>query len=309
MPRRNRGHAVSRPNLPLITLNHGAWQAELIDPRPDPNLLGARFVHGGWVLRLLRNGRDICGKVDLGWHPYDGFGLPETFESGLAWHLTGDGEEFMRPGAGRIRRQGGEAGEEHADTRLSTVLTWQIESGPDWAVFRTEDSIRLPQRNRITYQLERRISLQDDGLVSSTTFTLHANMQRYLPLAWYAHPFFAQKNVQGTGYELPAAARLMPAPKLFPGMRSMGTAVRGEDGLWRPEPPGARAVFAGLWGCREPSRVHLDGGGILEMSLDVPLDHIVLWAGEHGSSLETKIARTWVHGEQANWTVRYRWVD
>ncbi len=299
---------MSRPNLPLITLSRGAWQAELFDPRPDPMALGARFVHGGWVRRLLRDGRDLCGKVDVGWHPFDGFGLPETFESGLAWHLAAVGEEFLRPGAGRLRRTGGEAGEDHADARLSTVLEWQIEVGPDWAIFRTEDSVRLPQRNRIAYQLERRISLQDDGLVSSTTFSLQANAQRYLPLAWYAHPFFAQRSLSSTAYALPAAAKLMPAPKFFPGMPKMGTAVRGEDGLWRPEAPIGRAVFSGLWGSREPTLVHLEGSGVLEVSLDAPLDHIVLWANESASSLEPKIARTWLHGEQSTWSIRYRWV-
>lgn len=299
---------MSRPNLPLINLSHGAWKAEVFDPRPGPDMLGARFIHGGWVRSLVRDGRELCGKVDLGWHRYDGFGLPETFESGLAWHLAGDGEEFLRPGCGRIIKRGGEAGEEHADAPLSTVLDWEVESGPDWAEFRTEDSLRLPGRNRIAYRLVRRVELRADGLRSSTTFALQAPMQRYLPLAWYAHPFFAQRSLQGTAYALPSAARLMAAPKPFPGMRKLGTAVQGDDGLWRPEPPVARAVFAGLWGSREPSRVHLDGGGVLEVAVDAPLDHIVLWAGENGSSIEPKISRTWVHGEETTWGIGYRWV-
>jgi hypothetical protein len=299
---------VSNPNLPLIILRRGPWQAELFDPRPAPALLGARFVHGGWIRRLLRDGRDLTGRAAPGWHAYDALGIPETFESGLGWHLVRDGEEFLRPGAGRLIRRGDEAGEEHADAQLSATLDWEIESGPDSAVFRTADTLRRPMRNRIGYQLERRVQLQDDGLVSTTTFTLHAGSQRFVPISWYAHPFFAQRSAQGTGFALPATAQLMPTHKGFAFFRSPGSAIRGDDGLWRLEGQGSRAVFAGLWGSREPSRVHLDGGGALELALDAPLDHIVLWASDVGASIEPKLSRTWVHGETASWSIAYRWL-
>ncbi len=299
---------MSSPNLPLIILRHGPWTAELFDPRPDPNLLGARYVHGGWVKRLLRDGRNLCGRSEAAWSRYDGLGLPETFESGIGWSLVKEGEEFLRPGAGRLIRHGDESGEEHANARLSAVLDWQVESGPDWATFRTEDGLRMPYRNRLAYELTRTVRLQDDGLVSTTTFKLRAGMQRFVPLTWYAHPYFAQTTATATAFALPEAARLMAVPKGFFGFKNHDTAVRGEDGLWRMESGGSRAVFAGLWGSREPSRIHLAEGGIVEVGLNVPLDHIVLWASEDGACIEPKVARTWLHGEESTWSISYRWV-
>lgn len=299
---------MSSPNLPLITLRHGPWQADLFDPRPAPNLLGARFVHGGWVKSLRRDGRELCGRVAAGWDAYDALGLPETFESGIGWNLVAEGEEFMRPGAGRLIRRGDDPAEEHARARLSAILDWTVQSGPDWATFTTEDLLIRPQRNRIGYRLERTVRLREDGLVSTTTFALQAGMQRYVPLTWYTHPFFAQTTAKGTGFGLPAAAKLMPGPRGFFGFKPHGTAARDADGLWRLEESGSRAVFADLWGCREPSRLHLEGGGVLEVALDAPLDHIVLWASDSGASIEPKLARTWLHGEQATWSVSYRWI-
>jgi hypothetical protein len=135
-----------------------------------------------------------------------------------------------------------------------------------------------------------------------------AGMQRFVPLTWYAHPYFAQTTANATGFALPEAARLMAVPKGFFGFKNHDTAARGSDGLWRLESGGSRAVFAGLWGSREPSRIHLADGGILEVGLDVPLDHIVLWASDDGACIEPKIARTWLHGEESTWSISYRWV-
>ncbi len=297
---------MSRPNLPLITLRRGPWLAEVYDPRPEPALLGARFVHGGWVTGLRREGRELLGRADRSWHSYDGIGLPETFESGLGWHLVGRNEEFLRPGAGRLLRTSDEAGERHALGRLSALLDWEVESSEDEAVFRTSDLLKNGNGERIGYRLERRVRLLDDGLVSTTTFELEASPRQTLPITWYAHPFFAQARFDDTAFALPAAATRLANPPWRPGMISP-SAVQDAAGRWRLEQHG-RAVFAGLWGSREASTVHLAGGGAMRVEPGYPLDHIVLWASDHGASIEPKWSRSWSHSERASWDITYRWV-
>jgi hypothetical protein len=296
---------MSTVNLPVITLRRGPWQVDLFDPRPRPNLLGARFIHGGYVARAFHDGREITGASDSSWYAYDGCGLPETFESGLAWHLVAPDEEFLRPGAGRLLKRADEPGEMHAHSMpLTATLEWEVEAGAERATFRTADTLRRRQQ-RIGYRLERTIALDAQGLASTTTFTLEAPIARQLPLplTWYAHPFVRQTQAGATAFRLPDEAIRQadpPAPIPVP-----AGATRGEDGLWRVADNG-RLAFAGLWGRRAPIAVHLQGGGILDLDLDRPLDHLVLWSNDRAASVEPKLAHAWLHGETATWTLRYR---
>ena len=45
----------------------------------------------------------------------------------------------------------------------------------------------------------------------------------------------------------------------------------------------------------------------MSLQLDRPLDHLVLYASDLVASPETKIMRAWREGEEAEWTLRYRW--
>ena len=298
---------MSRPNLPLITLRRGPWQAALFDPRPAPALLGGRFVQGGWVCSLQRDGRELTGAADRTWFDYDGIGLPETFESGLAYELVGTGEEYLRLGCGRLIKGVGENSERHALGRLSAVLDWEIQVGEDHAVFTTSDLLKHgPSGARIGYRLERTIRLLDDGLVSSSVLHVEAPDHLTLPLTWYAHPFFAQKRFDETSFLLPTTAVRLEKP---PGWRGMvqTSVAQDAEGRWRFERSGARAIFAGVWGSREPIIVHLAGGGRLDIAPGFPLDHIVLWGSDHGASVEPKWARSCSHGERFAWDIAYRW--
>jgi hypothetical protein len=328
-------------NLPIITLRRGPWQADVFDPRPHPALLGARYVHGGYVARLLRDGRELTGGSSPYWYHYDGCGLPETFESGLAWHLVGPDEEYLRVGAGRLLKKADEPGEMQASgAPLVATLAWEVETGPDHATFRAADQIRRRFPYRIGYRLERTIRLTDTGLVSTTTFTLDAPIARQLPLplTWYAHPFFRHHPAPapaapplpgapgplpplaptapiphgpGTGFRLPAHAIRQVDPP--PGSPPQALPpILGPDGLWRfANADGGRLAFTGFWGAPPtPLEIHLDparGGGRLDLILDRPLDHLVLWANDRAASIEPKLAKTWLHGETGTWSVTYRW--
>lgn len=300
---------MSDANLPVFALRRGPWLAEVFDPRPGPAILGGRFVHAGWIHRLVRDGAPISGRTNPYFTAASGHGFPETFESGLGWHLCKEGEEYLRPGCGRLVRHGDDPTETNAHGRLSVILPWEVESGPDWVAFRTSDAIGH-HRAQLGYRLERSIRLTDDGLVSSTVFTLIAPMYGMVPVSWYAHPFFHQARSDATGFRLPAGARMLPNPRVWRAQLMNPEAVEREPGVWRLPESNTRSAFAGLWGSRAPTEVLLSpeaGGGVMEVALDAPLDHIVLWGNDLTASVEPKIARTMLHGERAEWSVAYRW--
>lgn len=295
---------MSRPNLPYLTLARGRQEVDIFDPRPHPERLGSRFVQGGWVAAWRVAGRQITGCCAADWHPFDGVGLPETFETGLAWHLVEPGREFLRVGAGRLAKDE-DASERHAYAESTVLLEWTVEHNADRAVFRCADALRLL---RIGYQLEREIRLEDDGVVSTTTLQIDSRWPPLQPVSWFAHPFFAQDRHDGCAVELPANAVLLPEPA---GLRQIlpPTAAQDADGRWRLLAPGRRATLGGLWASQAACTVHLPEGGRVRMELDRPLDHIAIYASASAFSVEPKWGRTWPHGDRATWTLRYRHLD
>jgi len=290
---------MSRPALPVITLVHGPWRAEVYDPRPDPLALGARYCHGGYVRALIRDGRQLTGRLTDAWSRFDGEGLPETFENSLGWGPAGTNEEYLRIGAGRLRRQFNNPREWTSLPALCTVLEWAVTAqGPDHLSMTTADSIGAMGQT-YGYRLERHLRLHDDGLDSTTRLTLQAEQWQGHLISWYAHPFFAQRAVSETALGLPAAAHVT------------GPLAQGADGLWRVTENQGRGVISGLWGERGPLTLHLSpalGGGRLAIGLDRPLDHAIAFAADPACSLEPKLVHHLVHGETVDWTISYRWL-
>lgn len=278
-------------HLPLLTLRHGPWRAEVADPRADPHALGARYVHGGYVAGFWHGDRRLGLRPIAAWNPYVGEGLPEVFELPLGFAACEMGEEFLRLGAGRLRRTGREAG---ADGLLSTTVAWELaESGDRQQVWRCADAVMIGGK-RFGYRLERRLRLDDDGLASTTR--LHLDCPWSQPLAWFAHPFIAQADGAGTGLDLAGGE---PQKNL----------QRGADGLWRCPAAGGFTPVTGLWGRRAILALHLDhrqGGGRLDLDLDKPLDKAVVYATPLAMSVEPYWCRAWQDGEAAEWTLRYR---
>ncbi len=296
---------MSRPNLPLLYLENDHWQVGLYDPRLAPELLGSRFVHGGWIVSAEHRGVALTGRCDADWLDFDGIGWPETFESGLGWSLVQPGEEFLRPGAGRIRRDNDDATEMHALCRpLTTLLEWDVEQAPDRIVMRTRDALKRRFGIRIGYELERRVSIDDDSLISETIFRFEGKGVGQQFLSWYTHPFFPQTRVDGTAFDLGDWQPLPPQPNADGVLGEPGGIQRA--GRWHLARSGGRPVFTGCWGRQAAIGIALESGPELRLEGDWPLDHMVLWASDLAASCEPKWARTVQAGEEWRWSLRYR---
>lgn len=290
---------MSRPNLPVITLHRGPWTAEVYDPRPDPATLGARYVHGCYVRGLRHRDRLLTARIADAWSRFDGEGLPETFETSLGWGAAPLNEEYLRIGAGRLRRLHHSPRESTALVPLVAVLEWRITAQePHRLAMTTQDELLIVPGQRFGYVLEREVELVDEGLVSRTRLTLRAEAWQGHPLVWYAHPFVPQSRIDGTALRLPATATVL------------GPLQQGQDQRWRMTgAEDGRAVVSNLWGHRDALVQDLDpavGGGTLAIAADRPLDHAVVYATPQACSLEPKLARGMTHGETTAWSITYR---
>jgi len=282
------------PALPLLLIQHGPWKAEIFDPRPDPLALGARYVHGGYIASFSHHDLCLTSQPHPAWNPYQGCGFPEVFEWPLGVGFARPGEELLRIGAGRIRQQDA-TGMPGSNVPLCSSLLWNLEEHSQNQIIMTaEDELRYGP-DTLGYRIQRRVRLDGEGLLSETTLTLSVPWN--VPLAWFAHPFVRQAQGDGTRFFLPEGAQIMePEPHPAADYR-----FRKEGGL---------VNVTGLWGSRSPLQIECDpacGGGILSITLDRPLDHLVLFATDTAASPEPQLVRAWKNGEQNHWSIRYGW--
>jgi len=283
------------PEIATLTLQHGSWRAEVFDPRPDPLALGARYVHGCYVQQLWRGDRLLTTRPSRDWKPYNGEGLPEVFERPFTWDTALDGEEYLRIGAGKLRRKGNDWGPHGFQ---SAPLRWTvIQHNARSLEMRCADTL---QRGKQTfgYELTRALYLHDAGLDSLTSLRLHVPWNQ--PLIWHTHPFFAQTDSGATGFTFPGQPQVS------------GPLALRHDGFWHFTDSEGVASVLNLWGERGPIICHLDpqlGGGRVGITLDRPLDHIVIYASPLAASPEPYLAHCFKDGEETSWTISYRWLD
>ncbi len=300
---------MSSPVLPIFHLRRGAQHVEVFDPRADPRTLGARYVHGGYIAAWSVAGRCLTTGPSPYWNGYQGRGLPETFELPLGWALVKENDTFLRIGAGQLRKRGLNADDASTTAALTATVDWTLVSHDDGHVtMRTLDGLETSDFN-VSYRLERTVRLHDDGVESITTFTLRGGRLAQHPISWFAHPFFAQTGRSATAVAMPGAELITPTGH-WPRFHSdVGSLQQQADGRWRFAQEGISRSVLGLWGSTTAVDIDLDpalGGGRVAMTLNRPLDHLVVWAGHHVFSPEPKLCRLWLDGETASWAVRYR---
>ena len=287
-----------RPDLPVITLQHGPWRVEMFDPRADTTVLGARYVHGGYMAEVRRGERVISGAATPAWNTYNGIGFPESFPESLGLAVADEGEEFLRIGAGRTRKSG--RGNIQVQNPLTRLAQWKVtDTGPAHAVFETQDEMTI-SGVLFGYQLRRTVRLLDNGLVSRTELTVRNAWDQ--TLNWYPHPFYVNTRSDRTAFRLPESP-----------VRHLGGDLKlSPDGLLRLGPKGGFGPVTGMWGNRDSIDVFLDstqGGGGFRMVTDYPADKIMVWGNEYVVSIEPFWTRSWHDGERAAWEIAYHWHD
>lgn len=283
---------MSGPDLPVFELQAGAWRAQVFDPRPDPLALGARYVHGGYVAALWHGDRQLTGRASPAWDPYVGQGLPDVFELPFARDSAKTGEPYLRIGAGRLIR----GVQEQVKGPPAAPIAWELLShDANHVTQRCTDQIER-NNTRYAYRLTRTIRLTPDGLDATTDLTLRLSWNA--PIFWFTHPFFAQTQGDATGFIPPAPATLTGSPL-----------TRDAAGALHLPAAGGLANAVGLWGATGPVRCLLDprlGGGVMDVAVNRPMDHLVLYASPLAASCEPQLARAWKDHENAQWTVSYR---
>ena len=283
--------------LPVFTLRNGNHRIEIFDPREDPMFLGARYVHGGYISAWFYDNRCLTGRPNEQWNPRQGEGLPEVFEYGLGWSDAGEGEDFLRIGAGRLRKDG-----DHwmqMDGKPSGKVEWTVaELTQDSIVMRCRDGAAIGKAD-YAYELERRVAVHTDGLESRTRLFIKCPWSH--PVFWFAHPFFAHQDGAGTSLRIPESAD--PSPGLH-------TPAAGDAPTHlTTSKSGGFGPITRLWGWPHPIEVELDmrlGGGTVSMEVNKPLDKLVVYATPRVFSVEPYIARAWHNEEEAEWGIRYR---
>jgi hypothetical protein len=272
------------PQLDCLTLTCGDAQALLIDPRDQGDRLASRYCQGGWVLDWRVGDRSLTDRPTDDFDPAIGQGLPEVFETGLGWGVAPVGGSYLRIGVGRCTRvDDGWC----SNGTLAEPVEWSVAvdgtaEETSEAIFTCRDELTIGNRH-FGYELERRITLQESGLISASTLTLQVPWSE--PVAWFSHPFVPQHRGDATRIQLPGGARNLPE--------------LSEDGGF--------GTVSGLWGSSGPIILGLDGGGSLAMELDRPLDKAVVYASKRACSVEPYWCRAWPGGERASWALTYRW--
>jgi len=282
--------------LSRFVLSKGDHRVEVFDPRVDPLALGARYVHGGYIARWTWGDRCLTGRPKAEWNPYEGEGLPETFEYGLGWSAAEEGQEFLRIGAGRLRRTG--RNWPQAGGQLVSPVHWALEdSASDSLRVTCKDSVRIGH-DVYGYELERQVLVHPDGVESRTRLCIACPWSH--PVFWFAHPFFRHADGSGTRIQVP------------PGACCSEGLARGADGRVGTEMSGGFGTVTGLWGDRNAIAVNLDarqGGGQVWIELSRPLDKLVVFSTPLVFSVEPYLARAWHDKEEAEWSLRYRVVS
>ena len=64
----------------VLTLNNATLTVELVDPRQDAHLLGARYCHGGYIFQVtdIDHG-ELLGTPARPYNVFDGQGIPDAF--------------------------------------------------------------------------------------------------------------------------------------------------------------------------------------------------------------------------------------
>ncbi|MCD8483511.1 MAG: hypothetical protein LR015_13135 [Verrucomicrobia bacterium] len=286
------------PETDVIELQAGASRCILADPRSSGTKLGARYVHGGYILDLWHQDSPLTSSAVDAWDPYVGRGLPEVFETGLGFDRCTPGQSYLRIGAGVVCRESDGSWNDSGMTLLRPVQ-WTMEHlSQSRLVCSCTDNIEIAGQS-YAYTLTRTVQLEANRLVSHSHLKCHFAWSE--PLLWFGHPFFAQSPTAQVAIDLPVG---LPQST---GLNPIASATQpAPNGAWHTFPAqGGFCWLPGFWGHRKPLHLLLPKSGLLALSLSVPMEKAVCFATPAAFSIEPYWSRGWMGGETGDWQLEY----
>jgi len=282
----------------MITLENSQLIVSVLHPADDRALLGPRYCTGGYVYQVAdaRLGPLLSGPEYPSSVPslINGQGMPDVFQ----FTLFDDPDE--RPasklviGVGVLDNAVGQkASDSHFTLTVADYCEWEIVQAPDAVSMTTHQSLAGRALG-----LERVLRLDDRMLTSTTRLKNLGNGE--MPFRWFAHPFFPRTAKDdsckpGFPFTLPACGGFF--------VDAHGAIALTESYDWNA---GCFQLLEGVEGKlfsvhqRHPKvdTVTIDG--------DFPLHRVAIWANANTFSIEPFVQRTLRAGEEAAWTLSYR---
>ncbi len=280
----------------MIQLLNSQLLVNILDPIADQSHLGSRYVTGGYIYQVadMAIGNLLSGPQFPNPNPpvFDGQGLPEVFETALGADNAEIGTEVEVLGVGRVLRESKTPFHPRANPNVTDWSLWEIKSSSQQAVFKTRRSYG-PWK----YTLQRTVSLKERELTSKTELINQGDV--FIPIRWFAHPFFPQLSDRRCCSFAPPAT--VPMNKGFT-MDTEGIVHMKADYNW---PSGC---FQQLGFSREKpleiKQFHPKIGEI-KIRTDFPVSDLPIWANANTFSFEPYFTQTLNPSATIAWEMIY----
>ncbi len=269
----------------MLILQNDQLTVELLDPRTDEALLGARYNGGGYIhqVRDHRAGPLMSGPTyPASFNTFDGQGIPDSFA--LAPLPTEVEGEVLILGVGVC------------SVSTGTVIrrsAWDVRANASMTTFVTHH-----ETNRWNVAVARSVSLEGRTIRSSTRVTNHSRER--LSFVWFPHPFFPQFEA-GTddlfAVTFPVSIAPNPSYEIAPNGFVRRTGWPWTDGRYQPlEIPltGTPVILQ-----RHPAI------GLLAAICDWTPTYFPIWGNPNAFSWEPMIERTVGVGQSVDWRIAF----
>jgi hypothetical protein len=283
----------------MYRLENDELSISILDPQNDLDRCGSRYCVGGYIYQIedSTHGPLLTGPQYPNPRPdlFDGQGAPDMFISALGAERTAVGGEVGVIGVGRVRR-------------TSPVEPFGVRMNPEvseflpWDVAQTPNSITMQAEHEFdewSYRLIRSVELQGRTIISRTEIS---NLgQASLPIRWFPHPFFPP-TADDVLCHFSWPVNVPENPNFF--MNDEGYICQTEACKT------GRGGFQALdyQSGSDPLTIiqrHPLVGEVTTV-VDYPVSYLPIWGNDRTFSFEPYFETKLESGEEAGWTVEYR---
>ena len=175
----------------MLKLQNENFLLEILDPRKDHDLLGARYCRGGQIFQVKNSQGEalFCGPTyPEAYNAFDSQGLPDAFNSYPNFEQSQLGDEIFVIGVGRVKYSNPIETFFACDNReVAKAVDWEIEKEGQKITFSCEDEYQ-----GFAYRLEKSVELKNYAIEQKIRLVNTGDKQ--LPVSWFAHPFFFHRE-------------------------------------------------------------------------------------------------------------------